>query len=296
GRAAAAWNGPAAPGPQVARAAEGGAAAGLADPSEPVVAVLGAGGKTGSLVVQALVDRGARVRALTRSGRLPGSASAAPAPGVELGRADVTDAASLAAGLAGATAAVFAAAWSRGGARPRDVDNRGLVKAALAARDAGVERLVVVSSIAVTRPYAPVGVLLNTVGSGVLLEKQAGESEMRGLLRGTGTTYTVVRPGGLRNTDASGFASLEFNQGDTLVGSVSRADVAAVCATAALDPENRGANKTFEMYEASSRNKLLPWFGDSPYTVDGRRSCEEMLDRLRQDEEVTDVPGFLPFS
>merc|ERR1712113_55565 len=98
------------------------------------------------------------------------------------------------------------------------------------------------------------------------------------------------------NADASGFRKLEFNQGDTLVGSVSRADVAAVCAAAALDPENRGANKTFEMYEASSKTPLLPWYGESPYAVNGRQNCEEMLAMLRPDEDIPSVPGFLPFT
>merc|ERR1712107_361538 len=140
-----------------------------------------------------------------------------------------------------------------------------------------------VSSIAVTRPYAPVGLLLNALGSGVLLEKQTGESEMRGLLRGTGVTYTVVRPGGLRNGDAVGSQKLEFNQGDTLVGGVTRADVANTCVSAALDPQNRGANKTFEMYEASSRSPLLPWYGASRYIVRGRQDYEDMFGFLQPD-------------
>eukprot|EP00415_Alexandrium_ostenfeldii_P004074 UN4074 len=118
---------------------------------------------------------------------------------------------------------------------------------------------------------------------------------MRGILRDSGSSYTIVRPGGLKTGDAVGFEELEFNQGDTLVGGVQRADVAAVCAAAALDPDNRAADKTFEMYEAKSRNGLLPWYGDSKYIVDGRRDCGEMLGALRDDADVTDVPGFLPF-
>mmetsp|Transcript_104729 Transcript_104729/g.337669 ORF Transcript_104729/g.337669 Transcript_104729/m.337669 type:complete len:343 (+) Transcript_104729:82-1110(+) len=267
-----------------------------ADPADarPVVAVVGAGGRTGALVVDALLKAGARPRALTRTGQWSSPSKAQEE--VEVGQADVTDAASLAAAVAGASAVVFAAAFSRGKSLPKDVDNAGLVRTARAAQEQGVGRLVVVSSAATTRPYAPVGVLLNTVGSGVLLEKLKGESEMRGILRGTGTTYTIIRPGGLKTGEASGFSALEFNQGDTHVGSVQRADVAAVCAAVATDPENRGAGKTFEMYEAQSRNGLLPWYGEPKYAVAGRGDCGEMLGALLDDEEVTDVPGFLPFS
>lgn len=272
------------------------AAAAASDLASPVVAVLGANGRTGGLVVEALLKAGARPRALTRSGRWtpPGGGSAIPA-GVEVGQADVTDGASLAAGLAGAVAVVFACAYSRGGSPPRDVDNAGLVRTARVVRDQGIGRLIVVSSCAVTRPYAPVGILLNVIGGGVLLEKLKGESEMRGILKGSKSTYTVVRPGGLKMGPASGFAKLEFNQGDTLVGGVQRADVAAVCAEAALDPENRAAGKTFEMYEAAGRNGLLPWYGESKYMVGGQMDCGRMLGTLLDDEAVTDVPGFLPF-
>jgi len=263
----------------------------------PIVAVIGANGKTGGLVVTALAKAGVRTRALTRSGRWtpPEGSSQTLTKDVEVGQADVTDAASLAAALAGTAAVVFAAAFSRGKSSPKEVDNAGLVNTAKAVADQGVGRLVVVSSAATTRPYAPVGVLLNTVGSGVLLEKLQGEREMRGILRGSGATYTVVRPGGLKMGDASGTEVLEFNQGDTFVGSVQRADVAAVCAVAATDPENRGAGKTFEMYESSTRSGLMPWYGSSKYTVAGRADCGAMLGALLDDEQVTDVPGFLPF-
>lgn len=69
--------------------------------SAPVV-VLGAGGATGSHVVDALVAQGRPVRAVTRTAR-PDRA------GVEAAVADLTDAAQLRAAVAGATAVVHAA-------------------------------------------------------------------------------------------------------------------------------------------------------------------------------------------
>lgn len=259
------------------------------------VAVLGAGGRTGALCVEALCKARATPKALTRSGiwTPPGSGSATA---VAIGRADVTNYTSVLKALDGAEAVIWAAAYSRGKSLPKDIDNAGLVNVAKAVKALNIPRLVVVSSAATTRPYAPVGVLLNVIGSGVLLEKLQGEKEMQGILEGTNSTWTILKPGGLKMDAALGSEKLEFNQGDTLVGSIPRADVAAVAAAAAIDPQNRGAGKTFELYAAKSRNPLLPWYStESPYAVAGSSDVAEMLGALRPDTEVANVPGILPF-
>jgi len=259
------------------------------------VAVLGAGGKTGSLCVDALKTKGVQPKALTRSGSWT-PPEGGTAEGVVIESADVTDYSSLLAALSGASAVIFAAAYSRGKSLPKDIDNAGLVNTARAVKELNIPRLVVVSSAATTRPYAPVGVLLNVIGSGVLLEKLQGEKQMQGILKDSGSTYTILKPGGLKQGTAVGSDKLQFNQGDTLVGSVQRADVAAVAAAAATDLENRGAGKTFEFFEEQSRNPLLPWYpADSKYAVKGRQDIGEMLGELSLDETVTDVPGLLPF-
>ncbi|CAE7256304.1 unnamed protein product [Symbiodinium pilosum] len=266
----------------------------------PVVAVLGANGRTGSLVVEALLRDGLAVpRALTRNGTwtMLDKVSGEDASRVQLGKADVADPSSLGAALAGVSAVVFAAAYARGKTQPKDVDNEGLVNCAKVVVQEGIDRLIVVSSGSVTRPYAPVGILLNTIGSGVLNEKLQGENRMKEILQGSSSSYTIVRPGGLTTDPADGFLELQFNQGDTYVGNVARADVAAVCAVAATDPLNSGAGKTFEMFKARTRNPLLPWYrGRTRYMVGGLRDCGAMLARLRPDKEVYDVPGMLPLS
>eukprot|EP00933_Yihiella_yeosuensis_P064250 TRINITY_DN67611_c0_g1_i1.p1 TRINITY_DN67611_c0_g1~~TRINITY_DN67611_c0_g1_i1.p1 ORF type:complete len:343 (+),score=59.91 TRINITY_DN67611_c0_g1_i1:55-1083(+) len=261
---------------------------------KPIVAVLGAGGRTGALVVESLLSGGqAKPRALTRSGQWsPVSSSVSMEEGeIELGKADVTDASSLAAALAGVSAVIFAAAYSKGQSEPKDVDYQGLVNCAKIVRELKIPRLVVVSSCAVTRPYAPVGILLNTIGSGVLNEKLKGEDEMKNILKGSESTYTVVRPGGLKMDDAVGCANLEFNQGDTVVGNVPRKDVAAVCVVAATDPRNPGKQKTFEMYTRATKDRLLPWYKKfAKYRMSGN-NCGDMMDKLRPDKDVIDVPG-----
>ncbi|CAE7368468.1 unnamed protein product [Symbiodinium natans] len=223
-----------------------------------------------------------------------------------------------------ASASPDKAAYSRGKTEPKDVDNaRFLVQFnwtdhLQVVLQEGIDRLIVVSSASVTRPYAPVGLLLNTLTAQMqemttldlnkFIMCQAavadqGENQVKELFQGSScdsyltSSYTIVRPGGLTKDPADGFLELQFNQGDTYVGNVSRADVAAVCAVAATDPLNSGAGKTFEMFKARTRQPLLPWYrGKTRYVVGGNRDCAAMLARLRPDKEVYDVPGMLPIS
>ena len=79
--------------------------------SSQLVAVLGAGGPSGKLCVQQLLDVGASVRAVVRS---PANYKGAFAddPALEIVKGDVTDRESLSAALEGVTGIIFAASSS----------------------------------------------------------------------------------------------------------------------------------------------------------------------------------------
>ena len=115
--------------------------------SKPI-AVIGSGGRTGSLCVAACLKRGLAVKALSRSG--------SPPPGVDANSllsaaaCDVRDPGTI--DVAGAGAVIYAASGSKKGGSPHEVDNLGVVNAAKACVAAKVPRLVVISSTAVTRP------------------------------------------------------------------------------------------------------------------------------------------------
>ena len=115
--------------------------------SKPI-AVIGSGGRTGSLCVAACLKRGLAVKALSRSGSAP--------PGVDanslltIAECDVRDPSTI--NVAGAGAVIYAASGSKKGGSPHEVDNLGVVNAAKACVAAKVPRLVVISSTAVTRP------------------------------------------------------------------------------------------------------------------------------------------------
>jgi hypothetical protein len=113
---------------------------------------------------------------------------------LEVVKGDVTDAPSLAAALAGAKGVIFAASgvgyWSA-----KDVDYQGVVNTAAAAKAAGADRVVLVSSM-LTHPsnrWHPVRILLNNIRYSLMDFKFKSEEA----LKDSGVSWAVVRPGGL---------------------------------------------------------------------------------------------------
>ncbi len=191
------------------------------------LAVTGASGKTGWRVVEEALGRGWRVKAILR----PGSEVPPGLEGAELVRLELGDTEALGAALAGCDALVIAT-----GARP-SVDLAGPLKVdALAMRPqidackaAGVKRVVLVSSLCSGRWLHP----LNLFGL-ILVWKGVGER----WLAASGLDWTVVRPGGLKETEegieAEGirFSGPDQQESD----SIPRRLVARVCLDAVENP------------------------------------------------------------
>jgi uncharacterized protein YbjT (DUF2867 family) len=191
------------------------------------LAVTGASGKTGWRVVQEALGRGWRVKAILR----PSSDVPPGLEGAELVRLELGDTEALGAALAGCDALVIAT-----GARP-SVDLAGPLKVdALAMRPqiaackaAGVKRVVLVSSLCSGRWLHP----LNLFGL-ILVWKGVGER----WLAASGLEWTVVRPGGLKETEegieAEGirFSGPDEQESD----SIPRRLVARVCLDAVESP------------------------------------------------------------
>ena len=155
------------------------------------IAVTGASGKTGWRIVEEARRRGWAVTAILR----PGSEVPEGLKGADLVRLELSDGAALKQALQGCDALVIAT-----GARP-SVDLLGPLKVdALAmppqieaCRAAGVKRVVLVSSLCSGRLLHP----LNLFGL-ILVWKRVGER----WLAESGLEWTVVRPGGLKETEA----------------------------------------------------------------------------------------------
>lgn len=153
-----------------------------------------------------------------------------------------------------------------------NVEDIGLVNVAKEAIGCGVKRLVIVSSIcakcqkgkedygeAIDRGFA---------SCDSCFKKQVGEERIRILYENTPSnmTYTIVRPGMLSPGERRGVKEVEFNQGVSKSGIISRMDLADVLVAAA--DTNNGAKKTFEVY-----------YKDTAQPVDmfkSLKTCKEM--------------------
>ncbi|MGF1520498.1 MAG: SDR family oxidoreductase, partial [Nodosilinea sp.] len=197
--------------------------------------VAGATGATGSRIVTQLVDRGVPVVAFVRDaaaarGKLPIE--------VTLVEGSVTDKESIRGAMAGCTV-LLSATGARPGfdpTGPYQVDYEGTKNLVDVAKDVGIEHFVMVSSLCVSRFFHPLNLFFL-----ILYWKQQAEA----YLQASGLTYTIVRPGGLKDDDTDSRA-LIMAPADTLFeGSVPRLKVAQVCVEALYLPQSR--NKIVEI-------------------------------------------------
>ncbi|EOD38786.1 hypothetical protein EMIHUDRAFT_466780 [Emiliania huxleyi CCMP1516] len=238
------------------------------------VAVTGASGLTGSLVVRKLQERGHTPLAVVRSQDKADELCASYA-NLDVALTDVTGPgarASLETALGGADALIICTSakpkldfWSLpgvifgkmmgnkdakprfsfpAGAAPRDVDYEGTRVQIAAAKAAGVSHVVLLSSMAGTLPEH----FLNVSMDKIVLWKRRAEME----LIASGLEYTVIHPGGLlphygqKEPAPGGQRALVVGVDDALMERdaagrvIPREDVAALCVLALDTPEARG--------------------------------------------------------
>jgi uncharacterized protein YbjT (DUF2867 family) len=198
------------------------------------VLVAGATGETGRRVVSILVERGIPVRAMVRH---YDSGKAVLPAGTEIVVGDVLQPETLKAAVADCTVVICAtgARPSVDVAGPFKVDYWGTRNLVDVCKNQGIEQFVLVSSLCVSQFFHP----LNLFGL-ILFWKQQGEN----YLRQSGLTYTIVRPGGLKNEDNT--EAIVMASADTLFeGRIPRQKVAQICVEALLQPNAR--NKVVEI-------------------------------------------------
>ncbi|MBZ8180891.1 SDR family oxidoreductase [Oscillatoria salina] len=206
--------------------------------------VAGATGQTGRRIVKELVRREIPVRALVRN--LEKGKQVLPAQ-VELVVGDVLKPETLLNAIADSTVLLCAtgASPSLDPTGPYQVDYQGTKNLVDAAQTKGIQHFVFVSSLCVSKIFHP----LNLFWLILYWKKQAEE-----YLQNSGLTYTIVRPGGLKNEDNSD--PIVMSSADTLFdGSIPRTKVARVCVEALL--QTPAQNKIVEIVtsvEAQSRS------------------------------------------
>ncbi|MDM9582769.1 NAD(P)H-binding protein [Nostoc sp. GT001] len=194
--------------------------------------VAGATGETGRRIVQELIARNIPVRALVRDIE---KARAILSPEAELVVGDVLQPESLTTALGDSTILLVAtgAKPSFDPTGPYKVDFEGTKNLVDAAKAKGIEHLILVSSLCTSQLFHP----LNLFWLILLWKKQAEE-----YIQKSGLTYTIVRPGGLKNEDNSD--RIVMQSADTLFdGSIPRQKVAQVAVEA--------------LFEADARNKIV---------------------------------------
>lgn len=196
--------------------------------------VAGATGQTGRRIVKQLVEHNIPVRALVRN--LEKGQQTLPSE-AELVTGDVLDPQSLKAAIADSTVLLCAtgASPSFDPTGPYKVDYEGTKNLVDVAKQQGMEHFVLVSSLCVSQFFHP----LNLFWLILVWKKQAED-----YIRQSGLTYTIVRPGGLKNEDNQD--AIVMKPADTLFdGSIPRSKVAEVCVEALSTPAAR--NKIVEV-------------------------------------------------
>lgn len=207
--------------------------------------VAGATGETGRRIVQELVKRNIPVRAMVRN--LDKAREILP-PEAELVVGDVLQPESLGVAIGDSTVVLSAtgASPSFDPTGPYKVDYEGTKNLVDVAKTKEIEHFVMVSSLCVSQVFHP----LNLFWLILVWKKQAED-----YLQKSGLTYTIVRPGGLKNEDNPD--PVVMSSADTLFdGSIPRTKVAQVCVEALSEPDAR--NKIVEVV-ASAKTADQSW-------------------------------------
>jgi uncharacterized protein YbjT (DUF2867 family) len=193
------------------------------------VAIAGGHGQVALRLAHVLSQRGDEAVALIRN---PDHADDVRRAGAEPAVVDLERVSEdeVARAIAGSDAVVFAAGAGPGSGpqRKETMDYGGAVKLIAAAKQAGVSRYVIVSSMG-ANPDAP--------GEDTFSVYLRAKGRADDAVRASGLDATVVRPGGLTNDAGTGMVTL----GESLPpGQVTRDDVATVLATVLDSPNTIG--------------------------------------------------------
>jgi nucleoside-diphosphate-sugar epimerase len=191
------------------------------------IVIAGGHGQVARRLTRQLVSGGHRVRGLIRN---PDQASDLRADDSEPVVCDLEEAGvdQVVAAIEGAEAVVFAAGAGpgSGAARKLTMDRDGAVKLLAAARSAGAERYVIVSSIGAESP---------SQGDDVFSAYLRAKAEADRAVAASDRAWTIVRPG--RLTDDPGAGSVRIST-EPYRGHVSRDDVATVLAAVLHEPRS----------------------------------------------------------
>jgi len=249
-------------------------AAGLPSAQGPV-AVVGASGKVGSLVVQRLLEKGRPVVAVVKNESKAREVLGTDAQELTLLTVDLADPKAdetLAQGLAGCTAVVMVSGaaritklsdilWppmllgktahdKRDPTHPYFVNYEGVSRVLQAMRVLGIKKIVRLTGLSSTMPaFNPVSIIFNMLLSMTSKWHYYGEAL---LMQEPGLDYTIIRPGGLRDTQRGSTTGVQASATGAVPAPalVGRSDVADLCVESLENPR------------ASRRGLSCRWVGE----------------------------------
>ncbi len=205
--------------------------------------VVGATGQTGKHIVRELVKKNIPVKAFVRD--LEKARNILPSE-AELIVGDVLDKETILSALTNCNVLLCAtgAIPSFNFLAPYQIDYQGTKNLVDVAKAQNIKHFVIVSSLCVSKFFHP----LNLFWLVLFWKKQAEQ-----YLQESGLTYTIVRPGGLKNED--NLDKIVMSSADTLFeGSIPRQKVSQVCVEALVNDEAK--NKILEIVAKPDTPKL----------------------------------------
>ena len=208
------------------------------------IAITGASGKTGFRIAEEAVKKGLNVRQIIRktskvSDRLKN---------IETIRVSLDNKKELDKSLENIDALVIAT-----GARasldltgPAKVDALGVYRQLQSCKRVGIKRVILVSSLCTGKFFHP----LNLFGL-ILIWKKIGEN----FIRNSSLDWTIIRPGGLKESEDIKSESIEYSKEDTQIkGSIPRRLVAKCCIDSLKNKES--INKIIEVTSSTENKKI----------------------------------------
>ncbi len=213
---------------------------------KPIVVVAGATGRAGRLLVDELLQRDFKVRAMI----VPPFDSPKPEgfdkPGIEIIEGSLSSVGANDELMKGADflISVIGSTKPFNGKEFELVDVKGNKNLALAAKAAGVKQMVVISSVGAGDSKKALKLMYRLMMAGVIKAK----TKLEHVVKTTGLDYTIIRPGGYTEKDLSGEAAI--GEGGYIGGMVNRKLIAKVCVDAIENPAMK--NRTFEVVDKAS--------------------------------------------
>ena len=208
------------------------------------IAISGASGKTGFRIAEEAVKKGLNVRQIIRKN----SKVSERLKNIETIRVSLDNKNELDKSLENTDALIIAT-----GARasldltgPAKVDALGVYRQLQSCKRVGIKRVILVSSLCTGKFFHP----LNLFGL-ILIWKKIGEN----FLRNSSLDWTIIRPGGLKESEDINSEKIEYSKEDTQIkGSIPRRLVAKCCIDSLKTKES--INKIIEVTSSTENKKI----------------------------------------